>query len=111
MFRTFPVSFRPKAPELPTAYSFMLKPKQEGLPEYEISFVFIYSDTYFYIFCDTKEYVTKGWSDNVEGESIGYKYTKMSYQDYSKEKWLEFLTGQVKKGVVFIETALERFTG
>ncbi|MEA4847847.1 MAG: caspase family protein [Clostridiaceae bacterium] len=106
---TYPISFTSKVSELPTFCSFMLKPNQDGLPQYEISFVFIYSDTYFYAFTAAKEYVIKGWSDNVEGKTMSYTYKKVSYQDFNEEEWKVFIEKQIEKGIKFAEKSLECF--
>ena len=104
-----PVKFIPLVRDLPTTYSYLFNPIKEGLPRYELSCIFIYSDTYFYVFIASKQYVRKGWSESVEEAKTKYTSQRINYCDFTKDMWTVLIRSQIEKCISFIETSLERF--
>ena len=107
--RTVPVKFHSKARGLPSYRTIEFVPKNEGLPRYELSFVFVYSDTFFYTFTASNQYLLKGWSDWEKVATTKYTYQKTNYCDFTKDEWISFVNGQVEKCYEFIESSLEKF--
>ncbi len=108
-FKTVPIYFENLAHELPTASIVKLKPKQDGLPLYEMLFVFVYSDTYMYVLHNTKMYIFKGWSQFLEGDSQGYSYKRMDYEDITDECLEEYIKARVQETIDFITKSLKSF--
>lgn len=107
--RTVPIRFSSKANNLPTFCAYWGESKKDGLPRYEISFVFIYSDTYFYVLVSNKEYRYKGWRYTEEGDSTKYVYTKFEYSDFTETVWRTFLAKRLEESKAFIEKSVESF--
>lgn len=103
------VSFSSSVHSLPSFYAYSFHGKKEGLPLYEIPFVFIYSDTYLYVFTCVKQYLLKGWRIYEEGNSSNYTYKKINYCDFTDEYWDSFLTNKLITSIEFIENSILSF--
>ena len=109
LFPQRPKKFTSKAYDLPTFRSIVFRPLQVGLPRYELSFVFVYSDTFLYFFTGSKQYIQKGWREFVEEDNTKYTYRRLNYYEMSRESWQNLVNVDIEKSVKFIETSLERF--
>lgn len=105
-YQTQPVSFHPLARQLPCCLTYSLTAKNQGLPDYDIPFIFVYSPTFFYVFTCTKQYLKKGWNEYEETKSTKYTYRQFRYQDFTKETWSSALDSWLSESEEYIEKTI-----
>lgn len=101
--------FSSVANALPSVVRYRLTPKKEGLPKYELSFVFVYSDTYMYIFNTMKQFVRKGWGEFVRKDMTKYTYKVISYNEFEENSWKSYVQGQLQTAGEFLEKSISEF--
>lgn len=106
---TVPVKFWSIANSLPSFEKIKLEPKDEALPVYEVSIIFVYSDIGMYIFVGAQQLIYKGWNEYVVGEKKKYKYFKLEYSEFDNENWKDNLENNLQECVNFIEASLSNF--
>ena len=94
---------------LPTNVTIHMNPKNDGLPQYEISVVFVYSDIGMYVFCGVNQRIYKGWKEYVLGERKKYTYRELRYADFKLDEWRDFFQKRLDEGLQFIEKTLGEF--
>lgn len=105
-FRIIPTRFSPMTNGLRSSIIYTLKPINTALPMYEFLFVFIYSDTYMYIFHAEKEYRFKGWNKYVRQNATSYSYKKIVYSKYTEDMCQTYLKDRFKESIDFMEKSL-----
>lgn len=108
-YDTCPVSFSSMTYSLPSSVAIQMNPKKDGLPKYEISIVFIYSDVGMYVFFGVNQRIYKGWKEYVIGERKKYSYRELKYAEFDSEEWKEFFQKRLEEGRQFIEKTLGEF--
>ncbi len=105
-YKQKPVSFMPKANQVPSAIAYHFKGKNENLPDYVIPFIFVYSPTFFYVFTCTKQFLRKGWQDYDEIQGTKYTYAKFDYADFSEKVWQDYLNKRFTESVEYVKKTL-----
>lgn len=108
-YDTCPVRFSSMTYSLPTNVTIHMNPKNDGLPQYEISVVFVYSDIGMYVFCGVNQRIYKGWKEYVLGERKKYTYRELRYADFKLDEWRDFFQKRLDEGRQFIEKTLGEF--
>lgn len=108
---SLPKRYNILALNLPSVFSYHMLPKYEALPRYEVSFVFVYSDTYMYILNASRQYVRKGWGEYALQQSTNYTYKALMYSSFDKDEWKEYVDSRLNESIAFIEKTLLTFLG
>ena len=106
---TVPVKFWSMANSLPSFEKIKLAPKNEALPVYEVTIIYVYSDIGMYIFVGAHQPIYKGWNEYVLEEKKNYRYFKLEYSEFDSENWKESLDTNLQDCKVFIENSLSNF--
>ena len=108
-YKTVPVRFTSLVHTLPSYITISLLPKKDGLPKYQIDFVFVYSDTGMYVFHGVRQHICKGWSEFVVGDKKSYTYRWLEYAQFDKEDWKTYVQKRLEESTEFVEKSLNDY--